>query len=139
VLTVPTNDHWRKAMHNRLDHLALGKAGEDLAATHLRRDGMRILDRNWRCSTGELDIVAADGHAVVFCEVKTRRSLRFGTPGQAITPDKADRLRRLALAWRRSQRRRSQRLRMPATRMDVVCIVVHSGGSATLTHRRGAL
>lgn len=57
---------------------ALGRYGEDLAARRLIEAGMRILDRNWRCRDGEIDIVAADGDALVVCEVKTRRA-GFGT------------------------------------------------------------
>ncbi|MBA2716596.1 MAG: YraN family protein, partial [Propionibacteriales bacterium] len=59
---------------------ALGDYGERLAAAHLVEKGLVVLDRNWRCSAGEIDIVAADGNTVVVCEVKTRSSCRFGTP-----------------------------------------------------------
>lgn len=86
-------------------HLLLGAFGEDLAADHLRRDGMRVLERNWRCEVGELDIVAQDRGVIVFCEVKTRRSLRFGTPMQAIDDAKAQRIRRLAAIWQHQRRR----------------------------------
>ena len=78
---------------------ALGRQGELLAAEHLRRSGMRILDRNWRCQEGELDIVAADRRALVVCEVKTRSDTRFGTPLEAISARKHARLRRLAVRW----------------------------------------
>ena len=78
---------------------ALGRQGEQLAAEHLRQSGMRILDRNWRCQEGELDIVAADRRALVVCEVKTRSDTRFGTPLEAISARKHARLRRLAVRW----------------------------------------
>ncbi|WP_067461566.1 YraN family protein [Actinomadura macra] len=80
-------------------HINLGRRGEDAAAAYLARLGWRILDRNWRCPEGELDIVAHDGVAHVACEVKTRSSARFGDPLDAITPIKATRLRRLAWRW----------------------------------------
>lgn len=91
--------------HNRR-HLRLGRYGENLAIAHLRRDGMRVLQRNWRCEHGELDIIAIERGVTVFCEVKTRRSLRFGTPMQAIDEAKALRIRRLATSWHRRYRDR---------------------------------
>jgi putative endonuclease len=78
---------------------ALGDTGEELAANRYTADGYDILDRNWRCSDGELDLVAARGPVLVFCEVKTRRSQTFGAPFEAVTPTKQRRLRRLALRW----------------------------------------
>ena len=62
---------------------ALGRFGEEVAAEHLRLQGLQILARNWRCPTGELDIVARDGSSLVICEVKTRRSTAFGY-GQSV-------------------------------------------------------
>ena len=78
---------------------AVGRFGEDVAAQHLLAAGLQILERNWRCREGELDIVARDGSELVFVEVKTRSSLAFGTPAEAVGPAKAARLRRLALCW----------------------------------------
>lgn len=78
---------------------ALGDQGEDIACQHLTEQGYQILERNWRCEQGELDIVARQHGWLVFCEVKTRRSERFGSPIEAITQAKAERLRRLAMAW----------------------------------------
>ncbi len=75
---------------------ALGKYGEDLATSHLRSQGMAILARNWRCDIGEIDIVARDGDVLVVCEVKTRSRTDYGTPFDAISAAKADRLLRLA-------------------------------------------
>jgi putative endonuclease len=77
----------------------LGRRGEALAAEHLRGKGFSILDRNWRCSQGELDIVARDGRDLVFIEVKARTSLGYGHPFAALTARKLARLRRLAAAW----------------------------------------
>ncbi|GAA4228865.1 YraN family protein [Actinomadura meridiana] len=80
-------------------HISLGRRGEDAATDYLVDLGWTILDRNWRCREGELDIVAHDGRSHVACEVKTRGSDRFGDPLEAITADKAARLRRLAWRW----------------------------------------
>ena len=78
---------------------ALGRFGEDVAARYLTAAGLVILERNWRCSAGELDIIAADGPTLVFCEVKTRSSTLFGSPAESVTPVKAGRIRHLALRW----------------------------------------
>lgn len=77
----------------------LGAWGEELAAVALESDGYRIVDRNWRCAQGEIDIVAMDGAETVFVEVKTRSSTAFGHPLEAITMLKLSRLQRLAMAW----------------------------------------
>lgn len=78
---------------------AVGAYGERLAARYLVDSGMQILDRNWRCLQGEIDIVAMDGACLVIVEVKTRRTLSFGSPVEAVTAVKAARLRRLAGCW----------------------------------------
>ncbi|HIW63473.1 MAG TPA: YraN family protein [Candidatus Stackebrandtia excrementipullorum] len=112
-------------------HVHVGLYGEELACAHLMRDGMRIVDRNWRHPIGEIDIVARLDRTLVFCEVKTRRSLRFGTPMNAITPGKAHRIKQLARRWG-----------MPAwarqRRFDVVCVLL-SGDYARIDHRQGVL
>jgi putative endonuclease len=78
---------------------ALGASGEDLAAHWYVERGYRVLDRNWRCKEGELDLVLMRKRTVVFCEVKTRRSGAFGAPFEAVTPTKQRRLRALAARW----------------------------------------
>jgi putative endonuclease len=84
----------------RSDHRrALGDAGEDLVAAWYAGAGYRVLDRNWRCREGELDVVAARGQVLVFCEVKTRRTTAFGIPAEAVTTTKQRRLRTLAMRW----------------------------------------
>ncbi|MDQ0310802.1 putative endonuclease [Kitasatospora herbaricolor] len=77
----------------------LGRYGEQVAARRLVADGLRILERNWRCAEGELDIVALDGETLAVCEVKTRSERSFQQPTEAIDAVKADRLRRLAERW----------------------------------------
>lgn len=80
----------------------LGQAGEEAACCELRRRGYRILARRYRTRVGEIDIVARDGGAVVFVEVKTRSSTLFGTPLEAVTPRKQAQVRRMAAdyLWR---------------------------------------
>jgi putative endonuclease len=73
-----------------------GQRGEQLAADYLAQQGYRILDRNWRCPAGELDLVLEDANTLVFVEVRTRTSRRFGTPEESITPAKQQRLIDLA-------------------------------------------
>lgn len=77
----------------------LGRAGEERAAAYLRGRGYDVLDRNWRCPAGEIDIVAAKAGVLCVVEVKTRTSLRFGHPFEALDDRKVRRLWRLAHAW----------------------------------------
>ena len=84
--------------------------GEELAVRYLTGLGWRVLERNWRCPAGELDIVAVDPGpgprpepVVVFCEVKCRSGLSFGQPLEAITAAKVAKLREVALHWLRAQ------------------------------------
>jgi putative endonuclease len=78
---------------------ALGTAGEDAVAAWYRQAGYELLDRNWRCRGGELDLVLGRGQTIVFCEVKTRSSFAFGAPVEAVTWQKQRRLRGLAARW----------------------------------------
>lgn len=82
-----------------VDRRALGRWGEDLAVQHLVVQGYEVLDRNWRCSEGELDVVAREAGSLVFVEVKTRSTLSFGDPAEAVTRTKARRIHRLAARW----------------------------------------
>jgi putative endonuclease len=75
---------------------SLGDRGEDLAAAVLKKQGYKILERNYRTPIGEIDLVAKQGGTLVFIEVKTRRSSRFGSPQEAVHPAKQERLRNLA-------------------------------------------
>ncbi|QGG94853.1 YraN family protein [Actinomarinicola tropica] len=78
---------------------ALGAHGEARAAAWYAEHGYEVLDRNWRCRDGEIDLVLRHGRTAVFCEVKTRRSDAYGVPAEAVTPAKQLRLRRLAARW----------------------------------------
>ena len=78
---------------------ALGVAGEDLAAAWYVGRGCQVLARNWRYREGELDLIVRDGRSIVFCEVKSRSSLAFGSPLEAVTATKRRRIRLLAARW----------------------------------------
>lgn len=80
---------------------ALGAAGERVAAAWYEARGYVILDRNWRCRAGELDLVVGAPRLVVFCEVKSRRTDRFGAPYEAVTAAKQRRIHRLGMQWLR--------------------------------------
>jgi putative endonuclease len=79
--------------------IVLGAAGEDLAARWSERNGYVVVARNWRCREGELDLIVRSGRTYVFCEVKTRTTMAFGAPVEAVTRDKQMRIRRLAARW----------------------------------------
>jgi putative endonuclease len=111
----------------------LGQRGEDAAAAFLERVGMQIVERNWRCSAGEIDIVALDGPALVLCEVKTRRSMRAGSPEDAVTPSKQKRYARLAGAYLQHVGAYDVEVRF-----DVICLLVIAEDRALLRHHRAA-
>ncbi len=81
----------------------LGRTGEDRAAAWYRAHGYAVLQRNWRCATGEIDLICARGKILVVCEVKARSRTSHGHPFEAVTPAKQRRLRGLALAYLHSQ------------------------------------
>jgi putative endonuclease len=78
---------------------ALGARGEALAAQWYEQRGYTVVARNWRCREGELDLVVAKGRTLVVCEVKARSSAAYGTPFEAVTRTKQQRIRRLAVRW----------------------------------------
>jgi len=113
-------------------HQDLGRIGEDLAATYLQRQGLIIMDRNWRCDIGEVDIIARDGQTLVFCEVKTRSGTQFGHPVEAVSDRKIRRLRRLALRWLDDGL-----IHAPQVRFDVIGIIRSPYGDPDITHIPG--
>lgn len=115
---------------------AVGRFGEQVAVDRLTQAGLSILDRNWRCREGELDIVARDGPSLVFVEVKTRSSRAFGDPAEAVNPVKSARIRRLALRW--IEDNRSSDWSWDSVRFDVVAVVRRARGGPDVEHLRGA-
>jgi putative endonuclease len=112
----------------------LGRRGEDVAAEWCEAQGLRVVDRNWRCREGEIDLVALDGDEVVVVEVKTRSGTGWGTALEAVTPKKLARLRRLAGAWCQEHPGVGH-----GVRIDVVGITVERcRGHERIEHVRGA-
>lgn len=96
----------------------LGTSGEDAAARFYRRHGYEIVVRNWRIREGEIDLICRRDGEIVFVEIKTRTSDRFGTGAEAVTPDKQRRLRMLAVRWLRVSGVRHGRLRFDVIVVD---------------------
>lgn len=111
----------------------VGKHGEGLAAEHLVDSGMRLVDRNWRCPLGEIDIIAQDGDTLVFCEVKTRRGTGYGIPAEAVVRAKQERLRRLALVWLKTTGSHA-----PDIRFDVISVLPQRRGAPRIEHLKAA-
>lgn len=113
------------------DKDVLGRAGEDRAARYLEQLGFEILDRNWRCRAGEIDVVAADASTVVVVEVKTRRDEAYGHPFEALDARKRARLWRLAVAWAVAHR---DQVRGRRLRIDAVGLIGAEPANARLEH-----
>ncbi len=117
------------------DRIALGQRGEQLAMDYLRARGMVILDRNWRPRgqdvRGELDLVVRDGDDLVVVEVKTRRTIAYGSPFEAVTKRKLRTLRSLALAWLEHRS-----IHAPRLRFDVVGVTLPPVGQPVIEHLR---
>jgi putative endonuclease len=79
-----------------INHRIRGKVGEDLAAKFLERNGLKIIQRNYRFERGEIDIIAEEREVLVFVEVKARRSQAFGEPHEAVTARKQQQIRKVA-------------------------------------------
>ncbi|MEK0101200.1 YraN family protein [Streptomyces sp. A475] len=117
---------------------ALGKYGEELAARRLAESGLTVIERNWRAGrTGEIDIVAREGDALVVCEVKTRRASgpagSFEHPMAAVTPAKTQRLRDLAERWVQDHGGAPP----GGVRIDVVGVLLPERGAPVVEHARG--
>ncbi len=113
----------------------LGRRGEAVAALVLERAGLVVLERNWRCPEGELDIIATDPAqreaVVIFCEVKTRSGQGYGSPFDAVTQGKRRKLRRLGLLWLAQPHIRGY----PRMRFDVIGVLWRPGEEPTVEHR----
>ncbi len=101
-----------------------GKKGEELAAACLRDAGYRILDRNYRCLFGEIDIVAEEGESLVFVEVKSRRSDAYGSPQLAVGRQKQKKISRVCIHYLSEKRLHSRQVRF-----DVVAIRMTPAGN----------
>lgn len=112
-------------------NINLGAYGERVAAQRLVDQGMLLVDRNWRCAQGEIDLVLRDGDVLVFCEVKTRTSSAYGHPLEAVGPEKAARLRRLAGRWLEEHD-----IRPAGVRIDLVGVLLARRGAAEVEHVR---
>ena len=117
------------------DRIALGQRGEQLAMEYLRSRDMVVLDRNWRPRgqgvRGELDLVVRDGDELVIVEVKTRRSIAYGSPVEAITTRKMRTLRSLALAWLEHRS-----IHAPKLLFDVIAVTIPPAGQPVIEHLR---
>ena len=111
---------------------SLGAYGERVAAQRLVGEGMVLVDRNWRCDLGEIDLVLRDGDVLVFCEVKTRTSAAYGHPLEAVGPSKAERLRQLAERWVEEHD-----VQPDGIRIDLVGVLLAERGAADVEHVRG--
>ncbi|HEY0166928.1 MAG TPA: YraN family protein [Jatrophihabitans sp.] len=112
---------------------ALGRYGEAIAARCLTDSGHRVIEVNWRCGRGEIDIIAAEGRTLVICEVKTRSSLAFGEPAEAVGVVKSQRLRLLAGQWLAEHPGDWESIRF-----DVVSVLRRERGPAQVRHLRAA-
>ena len=112
---------------------AIGNRGEELAAAFLERNGFKLIERNFRCKGGEVDIVAKDGKTLVFVEVKSRKTLTYGVPQLAVTPFKQRQISKAALTWLTRNRKHDH----PA-RFDVIAIILESSYQHQLEHIKNA-
>lgn len=109
----------------------LGRAGEERAVAHVRELGYDVLDRNWRCAQGELDIVARHRDTLVVIEVKARRTIGFGHPFEAIDARKRRRLWGLAFAWAAAH---PEQARGRGLRLDAIAIIGDNPHTGSLEH-----
>ena len=96
---------------------AFGKAGEELAVRYLKKKGYKVLEQNYTCPVGEIDIIARDKKTIVFVEVKTRRSMSYGSARLAITPRKQRKISMTALYYLKSNHQMNR-----GARFDVVTV-----------------
>ncbi|GAA1874203.1 YraN family protein [Pseudonocardia ailaonensis] len=118
----------------------LGRRGEDLAVRYLTDHGLVVLDRNWRCRDGEIDVVGTEPITeggrrarLVVAEIKTRSGTRYGEPAEAVDGRKAQRIRRVTKAWLATHQ-----VPWVEIRFDVVAVLMRPGRPVTLQHYRAA-
>lgn len=111
-----------------------GAQGEQLAVNHLRRQGYRIVERNFSCKLGEVDIIAAKDEYLVFCEVKSRMSADFGGAAAAVNFNKQRKLTRLANYYYHFQGDNSKM----TCRFDVIAVQYHADGKPEVVHLENA-
>lgn len=131
--TIESKESCEKEQAHNLD---LGRRGEDAAAKFLERHGYEIVARNWTCSAGEADIIARDGDALVFVEVKTRSNTEKGLPEEAITPAKRKRYEKIAVSFLKGFD--LDEADDVQVRFDVVSILVVSSDRAFVRHHINA-
>lgn len=105
----------------------LGTTGEERAARWYEENGYEVLARNWRNRVGELDLVLCRGRTIVFCEVKTRSSSAFGTPAEAVTRTKRERIRHLASLWLMDSPLRAREIRFDVAEVTRSSVEVIEG------------
>ena len=111
----------------------LGNQGEDIACSYLKHAGAQVLERNWKCQSGDADIIAREGEDLVFLEVKTRSSEATGLPEDAVNRRKRQRYERIAMEYLFTHDLPSMRVRF-----DVLALVISSEGKTFLRHHRDA-
>ena len=116
-----------------MNRVEKGRRGEDLAVVFLLENGYRILERNWRQKTGEVDIIAKCGEVLVFCEVKSRRSIWYGTGAEAVDRRKQQHIIRTALLY-------MQKLGLMNSpcRFDIIEVMLGYTGPPALNHIQNA-
>ena len=116
-----------------MDNRTLGKRGEAIAAAYLKGQRFTIIERNFRCKGGEVDIIAREGKTLVFVEVKTRRTLTFGPPQLALTPFKQRQISKAALTWLAKKKQFGA-----SARFDVIAIIAPDHQVPEIEHIRNA-
>jgi putative endonuclease len=111
----------------------LGNRGEDIACTFLEGEGVKIIERNWRCQAGEADVIAREGEDLVFVEVKTRSSDAAGFPEDAVNRRKRQRYEKIAMEYLFTHNLPSARVRF-----DVMSLLLSGDGKAFLRYHRDA-
>lgn len=120
-------------MQEKGGNKSLGGIGESIATTYLKGKGFTIVERNFRCVCGEVDIVAREGRSIVFVEVKCRKNMEYGPPQLAITPFKQRQISKAALVWLSKRK-----LFDVDARFDVIAILLHEHDLPEIEHIRDA-